>query len=255
MISMVMCVFVALSVLLNKKIRDAHPSKIIALISVGEFFTSWSMMIWQFGTVNYVCYTKSHKLYSLTVMLWMYINSWWYSFDKPNLNSKDKEWERWSLNKLELANFKCFEVFQTVGVIFNSCLCLDLYLTYKSPFYPVNRRIKLYITLAIIMAIISSFVARSFLLTDSDIYKQFIKPLLNNKIVIDEGKYILNRQTTSVKKLKLTNQEYKAIDEIKKAKIQTMERALNSHFAQSLMIISYILIAATALGFSVQSRT
>ena len=86
-------------------------------------------------------------------------------------------------------------------------------------------------------------------------YKQFIKPLLNNKIVIDEGKYILNRQTTSVKKLKLTNQEYKAIDEIKKAKIQTMERALNSHFAQSLMIISYILIAATALGFSVQSRT
>jgi len=34
-----------------------------------------------------------------------------------------------------------------------------------------------------------------------------------------------------------------------------MEHTLNSHFAQSLMIISYIMIAATALGFSVQSRT
>jgi len=187
---MVMCVFVAMSVLLNKKIRDAHPSKIIALISVGEFFTSWSMMIWQFGTVNYLCYTKSYKLYTLTVKLWMKIN-WWYSFDKPNLNSGSKEWERYSLNKLELANFKCFEIFQIVGVVFNSCLCLDLYLTYKSPFYPVNRRIKLYITLAVITSIISSFVARSFLLTDFDIYKQFIKPLLNNKIIIEDSKYKL----------------------------------------------------------------
>lgn len=45
-ISMIVCLFITLSVLFNKKIREAHPSKIIALISVSEFFTSWSMMIW-----------------------------------------------------------------------------------------------------------------------------------------------------------------------------------------------------------------
>lgn len=66
LLSMILCCFILFSVLMSKRISGAHPSKLIALISLTELFTCWSMMIWQFGSVEYFCYSRTAHLYMNT---------------------------------------------------------------------------------------------------------------------------------------------------------------------------------------------
>jgi len=63
LISIILCSFILLTVLMSKRIRNAHPSKLIALISLTELFTCWSMLIWQFGSIEYFCYSKTAHLF------------------------------------------------------------------------------------------------------------------------------------------------------------------------------------------------
>lgn len=46
LISVGILMFIVLSVTMIKKIRDSHPSKVIAFISLAELFSTWSMMVW-----------------------------------------------------------------------------------------------------------------------------------------------------------------------------------------------------------------
>jgi len=71
---------------------------------------------------------------------------------------------------LEESNIQIFKYFQFMGVVFNSCLCFDLYSTYKEPFYPIDRRIKRYVSAGVIGAFVMSYLADTILLKDQDFY-------------------------------------------------------------------------------------
>lgn len=44
-----------------------------------------------------------------------------------------------------------FEFFQTMSLLLNMCLCLDLILTLMNPFYPSKRRLKYYLFFAVVV--------------------------------------------------------------------------------------------------------
>lgn len=69
------------------------------------------------------------------------------------------EAEKYTLKTLEFWNMNTFEFFSLLGIAFNSCLCLDLFLTYKEPFYPIARRIKIYMIGSVLFAFIMSIYA------------------------------------------------------------------------------------------------
>jgi hypothetical protein len=74
--------------------------------------------------------------------------------------------ESQALMFLEESNIQIFKYFQFMGVIFNSCLCIDLYSTYKEPFYPIDRRIKRYVSAGFFGAFLMSYLADTILLKD-----------------------------------------------------------------------------------------
>ena len=57
---------------------------------------------------------------------------------------------------------------------FNACLSIDMFLTFKNPFYPSGRRTKFYIIGSIIFVCIFSPYFESPLLNDYDFFTQYI---------------------------------------------------------------------------------
>ena len=55
-LSMVTCLIICSSIIYNKKLRNTHPSMLLALISVSEFGMCYNALIWQLGVVRCSCY-------------------------------------------------------------------------------------------------------------------------------------------------------------------------------------------------------
>ena len=58
------------------------------------------------------------------------------------------------------SNQVVFSYFQTLSLAFNFCLCHDLVTTLKNPFYPGQRRLKIYFLGSIFTAFVLSIVSR-----------------------------------------------------------------------------------------------
>ena len=53
--SIVSSLFVALTIIFNKKLR-AHPNMLIAYMSIANFGVILNILIWSIGTEDFVCY-------------------------------------------------------------------------------------------------------------------------------------------------------------------------------------------------------
>lgn len=66
LISMLFCIIVGLSVVVSKRIRKAHPSKLLAMMSFAEFFSCYHALVWRLNTVEVICYLGLHKVWQAT---------------------------------------------------------------------------------------------------------------------------------------------------------------------------------------------
>jgi hypothetical protein len=56
-----------------------------------------------------------------------------------------------------------------------------MYYTFKNPFYPSNRRLNKYIVVTIVFALVSKLLTRSYLISDTEFFEQFVVPLISKK--------------------------------------------------------------------------
>ncbi len=71
--------------------------------------------------------------------------------------SSDYEYYR---QVLIYSNDLMFQFFSLLTLLLNTCLCIDLVLTLKSPFTPAKKRMKLYLGLSIILCIPLAFLTK-----------------------------------------------------------------------------------------------
>ena len=117
--------------------------------------------------------------------------------------------EKQALEILEQSNINIFKYFQYMGIIFNSCLCVDLYLTYKEPFYPIDRRIKIYVITGVFVSFIMSWIAGTILQKDDEFYDQFIESMLKVELVDQkDDTYKIVRDKTYVDNKSYKETEY-----------------------------------------------
>ena len=70
-------IFVVYVIFSNKEIRDAHPSKLLAMMSVCEFVSCSQVFIWLVGAGRLACYFKMDSFYyrMLNVLIAPYIKA------------------------------------------------------------------------------------------------------------------------------------------------------------------------------------
>ena len=57
-----------------------------------------------------------------------------------------------SIRVLRTSNFNILQFFEYISLALNFFLCLDIVLTMRNPFYPHERRMKLYLPIAVFLA-------------------------------------------------------------------------------------------------------
>lgn len=135
--SMIASLAVALTIFTNKKLKE-HPNMLIAFLSIANFLSCSNLMVYMIGTPDFVCYFSLASLYQ-----------WTYSLINPSFTLLD------SIKVLSKANSVNFDVFQIIAVSLSGFSCIDMYLSFKNPFYPGSRRMKIYlIGTAIILALV-----------------------------------------------------------------------------------------------------
>ena len=77
-------------------------------------------------------------------------------------------------------NIKTFQMFQILALCCNSCMCIDLFFSYKKPFAPPNRRMKFYILGTAIICLFSLNNNRSWLKNPKFLFQDFVLPMLFN---------------------------------------------------------------------------
>ena len=65
--SVILCVFIVATIFTNKKLKDIHPSKLIAVMAVSLICCTWHVGIWKVHTVYLVCYSDANRYYK-----WLY---------------------------------------------------------------------------------------------------------------------------------------------------------------------------------------
>ena len=68
-----------------------------------------------------------------------------------------------SVKTLTEWNIQYFQLFQNVAVCMNAAMCIDLYLSFKNPFYPGGRRMRWYMAGTAVIVVIMLFMEASFL--------------------------------------------------------------------------------------------
>ena len=163
-VSMFCCVLVSSTIFFNRELRETHPSMLICIMSLAEIITCQNAFIFETNTVDFVCYLGLNEYYFYTLKL-----------IKPNLTMEV------AIRHLVDSNITSFKIFQQIQLCFNACLCIDIYLTFKNPFYPSKRRMVIYyISTGIVVVLIAPF-TQSVLLNNLDWFNHFIEPLVNNR--------------------------------------------------------------------------
>jgi len=131
---MIASLFVGITIFSIKKLR-VHPNSMIGYISIFEAISAYNTIVWICSTVEWIEYFG---------LEWVFH----YTFFVPTTPQN-------SCRMLCALN-------QRLGVFFfsmmslgmNLCLCIDLILTLRSPFYPAARREKFYLIGSFVFSII-----------------------------------------------------------------------------------------------------
>ena len=112
---------------------------------------------------------------------------------------------------------------------FNVCLCIDLFLTFKYPFYPSKRRMKVYyIGTALVLIVIHPF-TEGILLNNFDWFNHFIVTIMSKNQVTE---LISNESLFAQLKLTYQNQLF------------------NIQLWNTLLILIYVTISSISVGFA-----
>lgn len=233
-VSLLMSLIIILTTTYNKKLRDTHPSILFGLIGFCLFNIALNLYIHYIGVIKYTCYWGLAGLlrFSLNIPK-IIINSVYFYFwttifiiEKKNHPQYMEIWplttEMQSIKILETSNIQSFEIFTQLCILLNICLCIDVFLVFKNPFYPSYKRMKLYIiSSTLILAVVYPF-QDGILLDSKRFFKTMIHPLIN------------------------PHQVYRTDDEEEK---NILRKENFKTFISTVLILIYFLIATASAGF------
>ncbi|CDW72257.1 phosphatidylinositol phosphate kinase [Stylonychia lemnae] len=156
--SMTGSVFVASTIFYSKKLQ-AHPQPLIAYICMCEAISSFSAMMQSVDSKVFASYFGLDEIFSYTVA---------FNFSPTDLlNPDDTEDHTIYLDKYKTvlchSNEYFLIYFQLMSLMLNMCLCIDLILTLRNPFYPSKRRVKFYIIFSSIIVSILVVLEKDFI--------------------------------------------------------------------------------------------
>ena len=127
-----------MTTLWNQKLKQ-HPYQLVSTIALID--ATYFLI---FNTLDEVCTLNLYKLYSYTVFF---------------SSSPDKMHD--SLRLILNCSLYLFKTLFIISFFLNSFLCIDLYLTVKSPFTPASSRCKVYYCISFLTGIIVSWIEAS----------------------------------------------------------------------------------------------
>lgn len=164
LISLTMTSIVAATIFLNKKLKDTHPSMLIALMSILEFIICQNVLVYRLNTVYIVCYFNLNDLYYHSV--WAFLS--FFTNDASYFTMED------AIKHLVRGNLLIFQLAMQTILCLNTCLCIDLYLVYKNPFYPPNRRTRNFLVMTFAAVMMMIWNSSSMFLTPKDFFNSYI---------------------------------------------------------------------------------
>ena len=77
-----------------------------------------------------------------------------------------------------------YDICQMTSLFLNLFFCIDLYLTFRNPFYPNGRRLNWYFTGTAFFVVIFCCITTSVLMDPSSYFKEYLEPVIddNSKI-------------------------------------------------------------------------
>ena len=76
------------------------------------------------------------------------------------------------------ANIINFEIFQLLAICMSASMCIDLYLSFLSPFYPAHRRMKYYLIGTVVVTILMGFYQYPWLPDPPSLYNEYFLDFL-----------------------------------------------------------------------------
>jgi hypothetical protein len=149
---------VALTIIFNKKLKG-HPNMLIAYLAIANLGSCWSVLIWAVKTNDVTCYFGWAQTFHKAVWL---LNR--------NFTVED------SIIVLNRANMIAYEMFQMIAVCMNAFMCIDLYFSYKNPFFPGKYRMKYYLGGTLFILLTIGLFTKSWLLSPDQEFYQFVLP-------------------------------------------------------------------------------
>jgi len=83
-----------------------------------------------------------------------------------------------AIKLLVKSNIANFDIFQITAVCLSAFTCLELFLSFKNPFYPGKRRMKFYLVGTIIITFIMVFNLASMLASPNDAFERYELPFI-----------------------------------------------------------------------------
>ena len=102
---------------------------------ISEGIIAWQAMISQMSVAKIICYFQLDHLLQVTTF---------HAMDQAT-----------AMGYLRTSNFNFLQFFEYISLALNFFLCLDIVLTMRNPFYPHDRRMKLYLPFSVIIACVT----------------------------------------------------------------------------------------------------
>ncbi|CAI2386238.1 unnamed protein product [Moneuplotes crassus] len=139
-LSIIAATFLFVTIFTVKKLK-AHPSIMIGYISLFEAISAFHSILWAVSTLEYVEYFGLGHLFTWTI-----------TFDQSSTYHS-------CFTLCILNQLLGFSLFSVLSLGMNMCLCIDLVLTLRAPFYPAKRRFKFYLMFSFLLSIIMMIVS------------------------------------------------------------------------------------------------
>lgn len=189
-LTMLAVVVLMLTIMLNKELRETHPSKLYFFIAFCIFNMSYSCMVYYVGTIKFTCYFAIVDMFKVSAnfprisinALFNKIAHFFTTllFDENADYPKTEYWtlvtDASAVKTLETANIYTFEFSMLLCIMFNICLCLDSYLVFKNPFYPLRKRMTSYTYLSVIVSCLVLPFQKSMMYTTEIFFRDFLHP-------------------------------------------------------------------------------
>lgn len=168
-LSMVSSILVAGTIFKVKKLQQ-HPNMLIAYLSIANFMSCWSLLIYIIGVPDFVCY------FGLADLLHYWLNSIW-KFTPFAIFGSFKSFELIdAIKTLCFTNLLIFDAFQIAAISLSGFTCLDLYLSFKNPFQQGKYRMKWYLIGTLLIVLLVGPNMRSMVMNPNDMFDTYILP-------------------------------------------------------------------------------